>query len=131
MANMANIVVKKANGTTDVTYTALTASAGDTVPARWRENSQASVVGFRPTLTQVARANGNNNARVVTTRFKYSVVRAVGGVDTVVGVIPLELSATVGTNFTEAEIDEAIAQGVNLFASTLIRQGMREGFAPV
>lgn len=84
MANMANIVVKKANGTTDITYTALTASAGDTVPARWRENSQASVVGFRPTLTQVARANGNNNARVVTTRFKFPVVRAVGGVDTVV-----------------------------------------------
>lgn len=41
MPQMANITVKKADGTTDVVYTALTPAGGDNSPARWSANALA------------------------------------------------------------------------------------------
>jgi len=47
MPSMANITVKKNDGTTDATYTALTPSAGDKVSAQWRNNSQSTIAANR------------------------------------------------------------------------------------
>lgn len=127
MPDMANITVKAANGTTDVIYSKMTASAGDNVPARWRDNASQSVVGNRSTLMTIARDNQKQNGRAVTSRFKYVVVRNVGGVDTVIGTIPLELHGVLGNQFTQAEIDEAVARGFNLFTSAIVRDTYKEG----
>lgn len=130
MPQMADISVKKADGTTNVTYTALTPSAGDTVAARWRENTQAAVVGNRPAAMQFARMNGTGRARVVTTRVRFPIVRSEGGVTTLIGILPMELSGTISDSFSQSEIDEAVAQSINLFSSTLIRSGYTTGYAP-
>jgi len=44
MPTMGNIVVKKADGTTDITYSSVVPSAGDTSPAIW----QSQTVGSAP-----------------------------------------------------------------------------------
>lgn len=47
MPNMANITVKKADGTTDVVYTALTPSAGDKTSARWSLTASSTKANLR------------------------------------------------------------------------------------
>lgn len=130
MPQMANITIKKADGTTDVTYNGLVASSGDNNPARWRNDSVGGAVGHRPVASMLTRNNGNNTGRSVTTRFQYRVVRTVNGAPVLVGTIPFELHGTVGDVFTQAEIDEAVAQAMNFFDSTLHVDACKSGFAP-
>lgn len=64
MPNMADIVVKNA-ANVDVTLTAVTASAGDSIPARWRIDS-AIAPAFRPVFSLMCRpsVNGSKVRRV-------------------------------------------------------------------
>lgn len=130
MPQMANVVVKKADGTTDVTYTALTASAGDSSPARWTENSASTIRGHRPTLDVRSQFNGPRTARRVSAVFKMPVLETISGVETKVGDIPVELSLAIPSSVTDAVADEAVAQATNLFASSLIRSSLSSGYAP-
>jgi hypothetical protein len=126
---MANITVKANNGTTDVVLTSLVPSSGDKNPARWRVEDALTAVGNRRTLTVMAEPT-NSNARRVTSRFNYPVVRQVNGVDTLIGRIPLEISGVYGQQYTQGEIDEAVSQGLNAFASTLVRDSFKSTYAP-
>lgn len=130
MPTLANITVKKADGTTDVIYTALVGAGADGTPSRHRAEAGGQVVGWRPLLTIFAKPNTNGSGRSVTGRFKFPVVRSVGGVDTLIGTVPLEISGTVGNGFTQSEIDEAVAQGFNLFSSVQVRDSFKQAYAP-
>lgn len=130
MAQIANITVKKNDGTTDVVYTALVPSAGDTVPALWRADAASAIPAHRPTLKMLTQNNSKRNARVERISFAYPVFQIIGGVEQKIGVIPMELNATIGTNFDTAVINEAVTQFGNLAVSALIRQSMKDGYAP-
>lgn len=43
MPTMANITVKKADGTTDIVFDAIAGSGGDTSAARWRQDTGNTV----------------------------------------------------------------------------------------
>lgn len=126
---MANITVKAANGTTDVVYTQLGASAGDDVPARWRVED-TSPIAYRRRANMLTRDNAKRNARVAIFTSAHPVIRQVNGVDTLIGTIPLQTQGTMGTNFTQAEIDEAVAQHMNLCASALVSGSFKAGYSP-
>lgn len=130
MPTQANLTVKKNDGTTDIVYTALTSSAGDTVPASWRANTVSTIPAHRPRLDMVTGNNGNKTARKEKLSFVYPVTALIGGVETKLGLIPIELNATIGTNFDDSVVAEAVSQALNLFGHVLIRQSMKEGFAP-
>lgn len=130
MPQMANVVVKKANGTTDVTYTALVPSAGDSSPARWTENSASTIRGHRPTVDIRSQYNGPRTARRVSVVFKMPIIDTLSGVETKVGEIPIDLSVVIPSSVTDAVADEAIAQATNFFASSLIRSSLSSGYAP-
>lgn len=128
---MADIVIKKADGVTNVTYSQITASAGDRSPALWRNNTSATLRGNRATLSLESHPNGPNTARRVTGKHLYPVVRMVDGQETVVAVVPTDCGTVLPQGLTDAEITEAIEQALNLFAATLIRQSIALGYAPV
>lgn len=130
MPQMANVTVKKADGTTDVVYTALTPSAGDTIPAKWRSDSASAVVANRPTQSMLSSDTARRDARKVVLRGKYPVERTINGAAVQVGVIPLELSGVFGFQFTQAEIDEAVMQHINFCAANLPRDCFKSGYAP-
>lgn len=130
MASIANITVRKNDGTTDIVYTALVPSAGDTVPALWRADTVSAIPAHRPTLKMLTQNNSKKNARVERISYAFPVFQTVGGVETKIGVIPMELNATIGTNFDTAVINEAVSQFGNLIVSALIRQSMKDGYAP-
>lgn len=130
MPQMANVTIKKADGTTDIVYTAMVPSAGDSSPAQWSSKTASTTRAYRPVLRVSAASNGPKTARRVSVIGKYPVVRQVGGVDTLVGTIPLEFSAVIPMIVTDAEASEATRQFENFVSSTLIRECIEQGFAP-
>lgn len=131
MPQAADIVVKKADNTTNVTYSLLTASAGDANPARWTENSLSTIRSHRPTLEMRSQFNGPRTARRSNVAYKYPVLKTVSGVTTRVGDVILDLSVLIPQDVDDVTAAEAVAQGTNLAVSTLLRSALTSAYAPV
>lgn len=131
MPNMAAITVKKNDGTTDIVYTNIQASAGDKIPAVWRSNSVGVSPGTRPEFRLSSQSNGPKTARRLDGTFQYPAT-AVGsdGKTNVVDRGILNISGVIPQGMTDADINELCAQGLNLFASALIKQSFQAGYAP-
>lgn len=130
MAQIANVTVKKTDGTTDVTFTAIAGAAADGQPATWQNIAGSTVRANRPMLSMKAKLNGTKQARRVDLSAKFPVVRLQSGVDTLIGNIPLDFSVPVPEWATDAEVNEAVDQFINLLASSHIRTHIKSGFAP-
>jgi hypothetical protein len=131
MPNMANITIKKADGTTDVVYTAATPSAGDKSSAVWKNQTVGTVLAARPTFTMVCMDNGTRKARRARTSFIWPKTRldAAGNV-TVTGGASSESSHLIPQDMLATEIAEYVAQYANLLYSALIKSSLNEGYAP-
>lgn len=130
MATIANIVVKKTDGTTDVTFTAQNGAASGTEPALWMNTASSVVRNFRDQLTMKARLNGTKQARRIDVQSVFVVRRTINTVETAVGRIPIDFSVPVPEWATDAEVAEAVDQTINLLASSHIRTHVKSGFAP-
>lgn len=131
MPQMANIVIKKADTTTDVTYTSATPSAGDKSPAVWKNQSVGTILAARPSFTLVSMDNGTRKARRFRSTFLWPKTRVdTAGNVTVSGGASAESSHLIPQDMTLSEIQEYVAQFANLLASTLIKQCMVDGYAP-
>lgn len=131
MPTMANITIKKADGTTDVVYTAKTPSAGDKSPAVWKNDTVGTVLAARPTFTMMTMDNGTRKARRVRTSFIWPKTRldSVGNV-TVTGGASGESSHLIPTDMLATEIAEYVAQYANLLFSALVKSAINDGYAP-
>lgn len=131
MPNMADITVKKADGSTNVTYVKQQPSAGDNQPAIWKEVTTGEVRSGQPTLSARARSNGNLGARRLDGSYLYPKVRDdAGGNPVVKGGLSMSLSILVPQDMTDAEISEGVNQGLNLFSATLFKESATTGYAP-
>lgn len=132
MPQMANITVKAADGRTDVTYTAKVPSAGDKSPAIWKNDHVGNVLAAKPTLSVQSSSNGNRSSRRVKSKFTWPKQRVDAAGNTLVqGGAILEVSALVPQDMTATEIDEFVAQGLNLGASELFKSMVRDGYSAV
>lgn len=129
MSQIDNIVVKKSDDSTDATYTAVTGSAGDDSPAIWRNNDVGEKVNQRPELRLSSKATANGR-RASKMNFVYPVLQTTSAGDVVTDYITIVVDAKVTQNATEAQINEAVYQGLNLAGSLLIKQSIASGFAP-
>lgn len=132
MPSMANIVVKQADGITDVTYTALQPASGDGVAAVWRNEAAGTSAAVKPTVSMASRWNGPKTARRVDISYMYphSYTDASTGLVLVKDKIPVTLSAVVAAAVPDTVVAEAIAQAMNLFGSTLFVDSVKTGYAP-
>lgn len=130
MPSMANITVKKADGTTDVVYTAASPSAGDSVAAVWKNQTVGTVLASRPTFTLTAQDNGTKKARRMRTSFLWPKTRTDAATNIIVsGGASSESSHLIPQDMTAAEISEYVAQYANLMASALIKQCLNDGYS--
>lgn len=130
MPNLANITVKKADGTTDILWTGVAAAAGDKSPATWRSLTVGTAVAFQPSMQMISRSNGPNTARRVDVTIVYPYTTT--GTDGKTYLAEKAIftgSMLVPTGMPSASTDEACAQAVNLLASTLVKQCLQAGFA--
>lgn len=128
MPNMANIVVKKSDGTTNYTFTVLSAAPGDGGFAQWRGE------GLTPALSAGLRLktvwNGRKDQRRTEVTGNYPKVETVAGVNTVTSFVPFSFMASMPQNFTALEAADAAAVIANAIASVLIRDSVATGVAP-
>lgn len=71
MAAIANLVVKKNDGVTDITWTGDSGSAGDRIPARYSSKSVSAIPAFQPKLAVQTEGNGDGAVRRVKINMIY------------------------------------------------------------
>ncbi len=130
MPSMANITVKKNDGTTDIVYTALVPSAGDKSAARWKSNSVSVIPKHRPELAMTSQSNGAKDVRRVRTLFTYPAVATISGVETLLGTHVIDTTYHLVQGVDEASINEAVSQQGNLAVSALVKDSAKAGYAP-
>lgn len=129
MAAQANVVVKKTDGTTDVTFTGVQgATAAE--PAIWQNTASSLVYSNRDSLAFRSRDNGTKTARRIELDAKFVVRRTENLLEVNKGIIPLSFTVPIPNWVTDAEANEAIDQFINLLASAHIRSHIKGRFAP-
>lgn len=131
MPALADITIKKADGTTDVIYKAIAGSAGDGTPAVFRNNTVGTTLAERPTLLIKSSSNGPKTARRIRGDFSWPIVSTdAGGNKTVTGRVPGDFTLLVAQNQDVAVIKEQAYQFGNLVASAIVKACFEEGYAP-
>lgn len=131
MPSLANITIKKADGTTDVVYTAVAGSSGDGSPAIFRNDTVGTTLAERPTLLVKTSSNGPKTARRLRADYSWPVVSTDGGGNkTIVGRMTGDASFLIPQNQTIELISEQAYQFGNLIASAIIKASAVEGYAP-
>lgn len=130
MPNMADISIKKADGTTTVVYNACQ-PANQQEPALFRQNAFSARAANRPTFTIMSRkSNANAQTQRLEVRFVYPILATVDGVEVVSDSIPFTGFFTIPLKISDTDLNEAVAQYTNLLSSTLVRSVISSGFAP-
>lgn len=125
-----NIVVKKADGTTDVTYTAVAGASGDS-PAVFRSATQGTVVAEQPSLLIRSQDNSARTARRITCDFSWPVMaQDAGGNKVVAGRANGSCTLLVPLNQPASVIAEQAAQYSNLIGSAVVKAAFTTGYAP-
>lgn len=132
MPVMGNITVKKADGTTDVVYTQVNASGGDTRWALWRNNTVGTAPAHRPYLRTNSRDTGDGRQREVNTEFRYTQVatNTTTGVTSVIETAFGKCQFRVPKGMDAAPAKEFAFQFGNLMASAMMKAVLEEGAAP-
>lgn len=128
---MADIVVKKFDGTTDVTFAKLTPSAGDKSPAVWRQSVASGIPNAAPVCTVTSKSSVNKQVRIVEGEilFPITATNSTTGVTTVVDRDKFTFSFQLKANYAQTWHDEAATQAANVVASALMREILREGYS--
>lgn len=131
MPQLADITVKKADGTTNVTYTAVAGAAGDKTPAVFRNNAVGTTIAERPSLLVSSRDNGPKTGRRIEINFSWPITaQDAGGNKTITGRMTGNCSVLIPQNQDVSVILEQANQFGNLIGSTLIKACFSDGFAP-
>lgn len=130
MPQIANITVKKNDGTTDVTFTAVAPSGGDKSPAIWQNQALGTAVSHRPTLKLSARPSPDGKVRRSDFIFTYpSTVVGGDGKTSILATSVLTGSFATPQDQPAVDVNEAVAQAFNLLAAALIKQCVQQGYS--
>lgn len=132
MPTMANVTIKAANGTTDVVFTAISASGGDTSPAIWRNEAFGGTMGQRPEFRLSSAPNGAKTIRKVNGQFTMPQLYT----DTTTSLSKVATRANASWNaavpldMSDAALAEFAAQLGNFIAHSLVKASHASGYAP-
>lgn len=129
MPNISNLTVKKADGTTDVTYTALNPAGGDGIPAIFRSQTVGTAPAANPEVRVSSRSS--KTGRVLRITAQYPKVQTISGVETVTTGAALTVEMQISSNQSATDSTEAAAQFVNILKTPLIQSCLNTGFPPV
>lgn len=131
MPTMASITVKKNDGTTDQVWTAVQASGGDKSPAIWRNQSVGIAPSFQPEFSITSRPNGDKTVRRLEGQIDWKQsATGTDGVTRRVNVGYIKVEVVVPQGMPTADLGEFASQGSNLLGSALVKEMIKDGFAP-
>lgn len=134
MPKMADLSVKKADGTTTVVYNALTAAGGDKTAAQWAFTAASTTPALRPFVKCISRngEKGSNPTRVVALDivFPEVVTDPQTAMPTVVARSSCAVTFRISQRMTEPAVKELVHQATNILTTALIREVATVGYAP-
>jgi hypothetical protein len=131
MPDMADLTVKKADETTNIVYTKKVASAGDRTKALWKSTTVGTAPAHNPTLTLSSRSNADGKVRRIDHTYAYpQTAVASDGSISIVNLFQGSGSCVVPQGMPQIDLNEAVAQYCNCLASALIKQCIKDGYAP-
>ncbi|DAD50685.1 coat protein [ssRNA phage SRR6960799_21] len=131
MAQIADILIKKADGTTDITYSAICPSSGDGVPAVWRSETVGSAMAHRPEIRLAAKDGQNGAKRVFRATYVYPQIatNTTTGVTSVVDRVMASFDLTFPKGMAQVDVNEAVTQFCNLVASGQFKNALKSGYS--
>jgi hypothetical protein len=132
MTAIADITVKKFDGTTDILWSAVAGSGGDKSPAVWRSNTATGTLGQKPTINMSSKWNSSADVRRVDVSGVYpsTYTNSATGLTEIRSKMTFQGSFAVPQNINTADINEFVAQITNLLVSSLMRGSIISGYAP-
>jgi len=131
MPQMADIVVKKHDNTTDVTFLGLVSAAGDKIPAVWRQGG-SDTPSANPTLSITTKSSVNKKVRIITGELVFPIFNSNPGTGEV-KIVDRDVWTFTGQlkqDYPQSWHNESSAQFANVLASEIVRQVMASGYAP-
>ncbi len=131
MPAIANITVKKNDGTTDITFTAQAPSSGDGTAAVWKSTSVGTAPGHQPELRLTAKDGNKGVNRALRSTFGYPSLMT----NSTTSQTTVQFMGMASTDWTfpkgmpQADINEFVSQYANLLVSTLIKDCGKAGYS--
>lgn len=131
MPQMANITVKKNDGTTDQLYLAQVPSSGEGSPAIWRAHDVGTAPAHRPEFRLSSRDASSGTKRALRATYVYPQIatNTTTSVTSVVDRGSVAADWLVPKSMNQTEIDEMVSQFANLVRSELIKDCAKFGYA--
>lgn len=131
MPAIADLVVKKNDGTTNITYVAQTPSSGDGVPAVWRATSVGTSPAHAPEFRLASRDGEKGKKRALRATYVYPQIstNTTTGVTSVVQRAMAATDLSFSKDMSQADINEFAAQYANCLVSALIQQCLKAGYS--
>lgn len=132
MPQLADITVKKADGTTDILWTGVVSSAGDRTASRHASKTVSSIPAFQPQMSVKSEANGDASVRRVHVNivYPYTVTDSGTNQTTKLGQASFRGEWSVSQEMPQTTVDEFAAQVANLVDSTLLVDVVKAQVAP-
>lgn len=127
MPQIANITVKASNATTDVVFTAKSASAGDGSPAFWRNDAIGTAIDHRPELRLSFKDQGRYRIGRLTLIYPDLINTAVAGVYQVGEKASFLADVKIPKGMNSSTLKEFAHQSGNLLASALLKSSFEDG----
>lgn len=131
MASIADITIKKNDGTTDIVYVGVQPSSGDGTAAVWQVTAGGLAAAHRPELHLSARSSDAARKRALRSTFVYPQL-ATDSTTTITSVVQRAIASTNWTiprEMTQTQVDEFVTQYANLLAHTLLRTCVKSGYS--
>lgn len=123
MPSLADITVKKADGTTDIVWSGVQPSSGDTVPCVWISQTVGSALAHRPWMRIKSRDNANKTLRRIDGEVSFpETATGADSITRVVNTVNAKFDVGVPNGMADTAVAEAVHQTMNLFASALVKE---------
>jgi hypothetical protein len=131
MPAIANITVKKNDGTTDIIWTGVQPSSGDGTPATWKSQTVGTASAHQPELRLSARDANKGSHRLLRLTFQYPQIatNSTTSVTSVVQKAMATLEMEIPKAMASADVNEAVSQLTNLIDSSLVVSCLKEGYS--
>lgn len=131
MPSIANITVKKNDGTTDITYSAVTPSSGDKTAAVWKSQTVGTAPAHQPEFRLASREGNQGKSRASRSTYAYPQIatNTTTGLTSVVDRAMAATDWTFAKSMSQSDINEFVSQYANLLVATLVKDCVKSGYS--
>lgn len=131
MPSIANVTVKKNDGTTDIIYTGVSPSSGDSSPAIWKSQTVGVAPAHQPEFRLAARDGQGGVRRAMRSTYVYPQIatNSTTSLTSVVDKASASCDWVFPKGMNQTDINEFVSQYANLLVSTLVKDCVKQGYS--